>query len=125
MNGEIAATIPIGRRIVKPSFPSPACAASIGIISPASLRASTAAKVYVDIARDASTRAVLIGLPASSEIVRASSSWRLPISPAVLTRISARLCAGSGFASARSAASSARLVSSAPPFATRPTTSPE
>src|SRR5262249_17801720 len=50
---------------------------------------------------------------------------RLPISPATLTRISARLCAGSGSASARSAASSALRVSAAPPFATRPTTSPE
>src|SRR5712691_6771475 len=114
LNGEIAPTTPIGLRTVKPSLPSPA-----------SLRASTAANVYVDIARDASTRAALIGLPASSEIVRATSSWRRPIRPATLTRISARLCAGSGSASARSAASSACRVSLAPPFATRPTTSPE
>src|SRR4051794_14688172 len=125
LNGEIAPITPIGFRIVKPSLPSPACAPSIGTISPASLRASTAANVYVDIAREASTRAVLIGLPASSEIVRATSSWRRPIRPATLTRISARLCAGSGSASTRSAASSARRVSPAPPLATRPTTSPE
>ena len=97
LNGEIAPTTPIGLRTVKPSLPSPACALSIGIISPASLRASTAANVYVDIARDASTRAVLIGFPASSQIVRATSSCRRPINPATLTRISARLCAGSGF----------------------------
>ena len=45
LNGEIAPTIPIGRRSVKPSLPSPAWAASIGTISPASFRASTAAKV--------------------------------------------------------------------------------
>ena len=45
LNGEIAPTMPIGLRSVKPSLPSPACAASIGIISPASLRASTAANV--------------------------------------------------------------------------------
>ena len=125
LNGEIAPTIPIGLRTVKPSLPSPACADSIGIISPASLRASTAANVYVDMAREASTRAVLIGLAASSEIVRATSSWRLPISPATLTRISARLWAGSGSANARAAASSARRVSAAPPLATRATTSPE
>ena len=92
----IAPTIPIGRRSVKASLPSPACEASIGTISPASLRASTAAIVYVDIARCASTRAAFIGLPASSEIRRAASSWRRPRQPATRTRISARLCAGSG-----------------------------
>jgi len=37
LNGLIAPTTPIGRRSVKASFPSPACAASIGTISPASL----------------------------------------------------------------------------------------
>src|SRR5919204_400738 len=51
------------------SLPSPACAASIGTISPASLRASTAANVYVDIARDTSTRAVLSGFPASAQVL--------------------------------------------------------
>ncbi len=76
LNGEIAPTIPIGSRSVKASFPSPAGEASIGTTSPASLRASTAANVYVEIARDASTRAAFIGLPASAEIVRAASSAR-------------------------------------------------
>src|SRR3954471_14007495 len=56
--------MPIGRRSVKASLPSPACAASIGTISPASLRASTAAKVDVDIAREVATRAALRGLAA-------------------------------------------------------------
>src|SRR5579864_201575 len=125
LKGEIAPTTPSGRRSVNASLPSPACAASMGIISPASLRASTAANVYVDIAREASTRAVLIGLPASSQIVRATSSWRLPMRPATFTRISARLCAGSGLSSACSAASIARRVSSAPLLGARPTTSPE
>ena len=97
----------------------------MGTISPASLRASTAAKVYVDIARCASTRAAFIGLPASSEMIRATSSWRRPSAAATRTRISARLCAGSGSRIARSAASSACRVSAAPAFATRPTTSPE
>ena len=45
LNGEIAPTIPIGCRSVNASLPSPAWAASIGTISPASLRASTAANV--------------------------------------------------------------------------------
>ena len=125
LNGEIAPTIPRGTRNVKASLPSPACDASIGTISPASLRASTAANVNVDIARFASTRAAFIGFPASSQISRATSSWRRPSCPATLTRISARLCAGSGSRIACSAASIARLVSAAPPLATRPTTSPE
>ena len=125
LNGLIAPTTPIGCRSVNASFPSPARAASIGTISPASLRASTAANVYVDIARCASTRAAFIGLPASSEICRATSSCRRPSAPATRTRISARLCAGSGSRIACSAASIARRVSSAPALATRPTTSPE
>ena len=53
-------------------------------------------------------------------LVRARSS-----EPATRSRISARLCAGSGSAIACSAASTARRVSSAPPFATRPTTRAE
>jgi len=61
----------------------------------------------------------------SSEISRAASSWRRPSAPATRTRISARLCAGSGSCIARPAASMARRASSAPAFATRPTTSPE
>ena len=107
------------------SLPAPACDASIGIISPASFRASTAAKVKVDIARDASTRAALSGLPASVAIVWATSSWRRPSWPATRTRISARLCAGSGSRIADSAASTARRASAAPAFATRPMLSPE
>jgi hypothetical protein len=78
LKGEIAPTTPIGTRRVKASLPSPAWEASIGTTSPASFRASTAAIVYVDMARAASTRAAFIGLPASSEIVRATSSWRRP-----------------------------------------------
>ena len=111
---------------MKASLPSPACDASIGTTSPASLRASTAAKVYVDIARCASTRAAFIGLPGLvGDLPR---DLVVPLgrgAPATLTRISARLWAGSGSRIARSAASIARRVSSAPAFATRPTTSPE
>src|SRR3954454_23769821 len=125
LNGLIAPTIPIGRRSVNASFPSPACAASIGIMSPTSVRASTALNVYVDIARDASTRAVLIGFAASAQISCAASSCRRARPAVILTRISARLCAGSGSRIAPSAASTARRASSAPAFGTRPTTSPE
>ena len=74
LKGEIAPTIPIGCRRVNASFPAPACEASIGTVSPVSLRASTAAIVKVDIARDASTRAAFSGFPASAEIVCATSS---------------------------------------------------
>ncbi len=66
LNGLIAPTTPIGRRSVKPSLPTPASLASIGIISPARSRAAAAANVNVDTARVASTRAVLIGFAASS-----------------------------------------------------------
>ena len=54
------------RRSVNASLPSPAALASIGTMSPASVRASTAANVNVETARCASTRAVLIGLAASA-----------------------------------------------------------
>ena len=59
MNGLIAPTTPIGVRSVKASLPSPDWDASIGTTSPASFRASTAANVYVDIAREASILARL------------------------------------------------------------------
>ncbi len=124
LKGEIAPTTPMGRRSVNASLPAPAGDASIGTTSPASLRASTAAIVNVETARDASTRAAFMGLPASAEIVRATSSARSSTSRAVRSRIAARSCAGSGSAIARSAASIALVVSAAPPFATRPTSEP-
>ncbi len=124
LNGLIAPTTPIGTRIVNASLPSPACEASIGTTSPASLRASTAAIVYVDTARATSTRAALSGLPASAAIWRAASSARLPSAPATRTRISARSCAGSGSRIARSAASIAARASASPARATRATGEP-
>ena len=42
LNGEIAPTTPTGSRRVNASLPAPACEASIGTISPASVRAWTA-----------------------------------------------------------------------------------
>ncbi len=100
LNGEIAPITPIGRRSVNATLPAPASDASIGTTSPASLRASTAANVYVETARDASTRAVLIGFPASAQIVCAISSCRSRSNAAVRSRIAARSCAGSGDSSA-------------------------
>ena len=124
LNGEMAPTTPIGTLSVSAIFPTPAGDASIGTTSPASFRASTAAIVNVEVARAASTRAAFIGFPASAEIVRATSSARSSTSRAVRSRIAARSWAGSGSASARSAASTARLATLASPFGTRPTLEP-
>ena len=90
LNGEIAPMTPIGMRSVSASFPEPAGEASIGTMSPASFRASTAAIVNVDCARKASMRAAFIGFPASAEIVRAISSLRSSTSRAVRSRMAAR-----------------------------------
>ena len=76
LNGEIAPTIPIGRRRIRPALPSPAGCASIGTVSPVSRRASSAEKVIVCTARSTSMPAVVIGLPASWAMVRANSSRR-------------------------------------------------
>ena len=65
-------------------------------ISPASVRASAAANVNVPTARCASTRAVLIGLAASSAMMRANSSRRSASRRAAVSRISARFQRGSG-----------------------------
>ena len=124
LNGEIAPTIPIGRRRIRPALPSPAGCASIGTVSPVSRRASSAEKVIVCTARSTSMPAVAIGLPASWAMVRANSSRRSASSAATPSSTDARLCAGSGFCIARSAASIARVASAPPPNATRPTTLP-
>ena len=76
LNGLIAPTTPIGTRSVNASLPTPASFASIGIMSPVSVRASTAANRNVPTARAASTRAAFSGLAASAAIERANSSWR-------------------------------------------------
>ena len=96
LNGLIAPTTPMGTRSVNPSLPSPTSDASSGTISPASRRASTDANVNVDTARFASTRAVLIGLAASSAMMRANSSVRSTSRCAARSRISARCHGASG-----------------------------
>ncbi len=90
LNGLIAPTMPIGTRSVKPILPVPTSDASSGTTSPASRRASTDANVKVDTARWASTRAVLIGLAASSAMMRANCSVRSASRCAARSRISAR-----------------------------------
>ena len=97
----------------------------MGTASPTSLRASTAANVYVETAREASTRAALSGFPASAQIVCAMSSCRWQRRAATRSRMAARSCAGSGDSRARAAESIAVRVSSAPLLGARPTTSPE
>ena len=114
LNGLMAPTTPTGRRRVKPSLPSPTSDASSGTISPARRRASTAANVNVDTARFASTRAVLIGLAASSAMMRANCSVRSDSSCAARSRISARFHAGNGPARCTaSAVATARSTSAA------------
>ncbi len=75
-------------------LPLSGAAASSGIISPASLRASTAENWNVPTARSASTRAVRMGLAASSAMIRANSSTRSFSRYAAASRISARRQAG-------------------------------
>ena len=79
----------------------------------------------VDTARCASTRAAFIGLPASAEMMRAASSWRSSSSCGRPVEDPCALVCGQRRCSARSAASSARRASAAPPAAIRPTSSPE
>ncbi len=125
LNGLMAPTTPIGRRSVKPSLPSPAADASSGTISPASLRASAAENWNVLTARSASTRAVLIGLAASSAIVRPNCSVRSARRAAARSRISARFHAGSGRScSAALAVATARSTSAAAQAGTAPMTAP-
>ena len=122
LKGLMAPTTPTGTRRVKPSFPSPGAAASSGIISPASLRASTAANWNVPTARSASTRAVRMGLAASSAMIRANSSTRSFNRCAAASRISARRHGGS--VGAAFAAATARVTSAGPHAGTRPISAP-
>ena len=64
--------------------------------SPASVRASAAANWNVPTARSASTRAVLIGLAASSAMISANSSRRSASRRAAVSSTSARFQRGSG-----------------------------
>ena len=77
-------------------MPAPAELASIGTMSPASERASTAEKVSVSTQRAASPRACFIGLPASRQIVRAKVSARSATRRAARSSTAARSAAGGG-----------------------------
>ncbi len=95
--------------------------ASRATISPASVRASPAANWNVPTARSASTRAVLIGLAASSAMIAANSSRRSASKRAAVSSTSARFQRGSGPpASAAFAAPTARSTSAGPQTGTRP-----
>ena len=125
LNGLIAPTTPIGTRRVKPSLPSPGAPASSGIISPASFLASAAANWNVPTARSASTLAVLIGLAASTAMMRANSSRRAASWAAARSRISARFHSGRGPAScAALAVATARSTSAAEHEGTEPMSAP-
>ena len=125
LKGVIAPITPIGTRTVQAMWPSPGWVPLIGTDSPESVRASPAASAYVLTARAASTRAAFMGLPASAQIVCASSSPCSRTSCETRSRISARRHGGSGSRIASTAASIARRASSAPARATVATTSPE
>ncbi len=120
----IAPTTPIGTRRVKATRPSPMATESTGTTSPLRVRAATAEKRRVEIARSTSARAVVTGLPASSAISRAKASrWSASSTPNASSS-AARSCAGSGWAADTSAAASiASAASDAPVAATRPTSS--
>ena len=98
LNGEIAPTTPMGTRRTKPILPSPAEDASRGTVSPVSVRATAAENCSVLAARSASTRAVLMGLAASSAMQRPNWSRRSRSNSAARSRISARFHWGSGSA---------------------------
>ena len=120
LNGEMAATTPIGTRRVKASRPSPIWAASTGTISPVRRRASAAAKVNVLTARLASMRAVLIGLADSRAMVRAKSSARSASRRAAASRISARRHGGQRLLGERSRRGGRRARSTSPGRASAP-----
>ena len=125
LNGLIAPTTPIGTRNVNPILPSPLAVASSGTTSPASVRASAAAKRNVSTARSASTRAVLSGLAASAAMIRANSSRRSASRRAAVSRTSARFQRGSGpAASAALATATARSTSAGVHTGTRPISAP-
>ena len=125
LNGAMAPTTPMGTRNVNPSLPSPGAPASSGTISPASLRASAAAKRNVPAARSASTRAVLIGLAASAAMIRANSSRRSASSRAAVSSTAARRHSGKGPAArAALADATARSTSAAVQAGTSPRTAP-
>ena len=108
-----------------PTLPSPAGEASIGTVPPVSFAASIAEKRRVSTQRWASTRAVLIGLPASAAIVAASSSSCSPTRSAAFSSAATRACWGKLAEEKASWATFAALsTSAASPFGTRPTTVP-
>ena len=126
LNGEIAAIGPIGKRRTMPWRPSPPGVASRCSSSSWKRVASSAAAAKVAALRPTSTRACLIGLPASSAIMRASGSARAAISSDTLRSTAARLWPGSlrVTSNAATAAWIACSSSSGPARCTVPTGAP-
>ena len=106
-----------------PSFPAPAAEASIGTVSPVSLRASTAEKVRVSTQRFASTCAAFSGLPASAAIASVRSSTRSATSRAARSSRGALVAGEIVGAEGIVGGVDRSLDEVASPVATRPTTS--
>ena len=126
LNGVIASTGPIGkRRSNPPRLPIPG-SVSNGSQLPSIRLACSPAQRKTYFARVASPIASLIGLPASSEIVRASASICSPIRADAASRRSERSHAGIAASSpaAAAAASSATCTPSLSGTAASPTTEP-
>ena len=94
LNGLIAATGPIGKGRVMPIRPFEDGRRSSGIISPVIRSASSAPSRKVRTARSTSTRASRIGLPASRQRSRPSSSRRAAIPVLIWRRTRPRSKAG-------------------------------
>jgi hypothetical protein len=83
LNGLMAATGPAGKRLVMPVLPREAGFSPRSMTSPETRSASSPAIRNVSAVRSTSVLASLIGLPASSESSRASSSFRSVIACAI------------------------------------------
>ena len=121
LNGVIAATTPNGWGMVKPSGVTPGVISSNWTASAGSRRASSAAMRSVDTARPTSTRAAVMGLPASARSNSAKVSDRSATSWLVRSSRSARLAAGQPASIASRAAVTASAACSGLATATRPT----
>ena len=120
LNGVIAATTPNGCGKVKPNGTTPLISSNC-TVSDGSRRASSPATRSVVTARDTSTRAAAIGLPASARICSAKSSARSATSRLVSSSRSARAEAGHPASIAALAAVTASAACSGLATATVPT----
>ena len=120
LNGVIAATTPNGSGNVNPKGTTPLISSNC-TVSEGSRRASSPATRSVVTARDTSTRAAAIGLPASARICSAKSSARSATSRLVSSSRSALADAGQPARIAALAASTASTACAGLATATVPT----